>query len=164
MIYVVIVLVVGLAYYVVRNFTLLRKIWRLEKEVDGWLGQEKEKMERQAKVEAKEIIDEAKLVNEEVRAGFAKKAEEAATQMGEELEKQVVAIAGQTKLEVERDYDQVRKELERYRKEQLSQIDKEMKKRALEALSRVLGEGFDKKTHQKLVMGALNNAKRKGLL
>ncbi|MEK7498154.1 MAG: hypothetical protein AAB656_04535 [Patescibacteria group bacterium] len=55
-------------------------------------------------------------------------------------------------------------EVEAYKKSRMAKIDEEVKTRVLEISKQILGDTIDLKTHEELVIKALENAKRSGVL
>jgi len=77
---------------------------------------------------------------------------------------QIKEMAAMLKEQVRTSQEDIKAELEEYKKARMAEIDEQVKLKVLEISKQVLGDAIDLKAHEELVIKALENAKRNGIL
>lgn len=80
------------------------------------------------------------------------------------LSQEVAKVANQTSQALKEGYIKAQQEVEAYKKERLRQIDEQALKLIQEVTRKVLGKEISLEEHEKLVLKALEEAKRQGIL
>lgn len=112
---------------------------------------------KKAKRRAKTIINSAKSEADKITSKVALDIEETAIaqikEMSKRINEQTIASA-----------EAVKAELDAYKKQKMVEIDREVKEMVTEISKKLIGEAIDLRTHEELVIRALEDAKRSGLL
>jgi len=83
--------------------------------------------------------------------------------VGEQFRQDVLKITEKVREDVEQAYKNVEIDVEEYKKARLSQIDKGISELILQIARKVLAKEINKDEHEKLVMKALDDAKKSGM-
>lgn len=134
---------------------------------------------RRARQRAQKIIERAYSLSDDIKSDVQTSVKEAIGEVSDQVRVEVEGEVEDFKATLDREaavskeslksaaaasYDQVRGELEEYKKAKMAEIDTRAQKAVEDFAKSVIGEAIDLKSHQKLVVKALEDAKRQNLL
>lgn len=122
----------------------------------------------EAKIKALRIIadaysEEIQKISAEIAIEFKNEAVIELARFKKELQDKIVQVEGATEKVLMDEYQEIKKEIDRYRASKMAQIDTQSKEILTDVTRRVLGRAIDLRAHEDLVMQALEDAKRQNL-
>jgi F0F1-type ATP synthase membrane subunit b/b' len=122
----------------------------------------------EAKIKALRIIadaygDEIQKLAGDIAVEFKNEAKIELARFKKELEEQIVSLETASEKVVAEGYEEVKKEIERYRVSKIAQIDATAREVLIDASKKILGKSIDLRAHEDLVISALEDAKRQNL-
>lgn len=122
----------------------------------------------EAKTKALSIIAEAygeeiQKVAGEIALQFKNEAVLELARFKKELEEKVVTVEGAAERVLEAEYDEIKKEIERYKESKIAQINSTAREVIIDATKKVLGKSIDTRAHEELLIQSLEDAKRQNL-
>ncbi len=122
----------------------------------------------EAKIKALRIIadaygDEIKKIADDIAVEFKNEAVVELARFKKELEEKIVTVEGAAEKVLDEEYEEVRQGIEKYRQSKIAQIDKTAREVLIDMTKKVLGKSIDIRSHEELVISALEDAKRQNL-
>lgn len=122
----------------------------------------------EAKIKALRIIadaygDEIQKLAGDIAVEFKNEAKVELARFRKELEEQIVTLETASEKVIAEGYEEVKKEIERYRASKIAQIDATAREVLIDATKKILGKSIDLRAHEDLVISALEDAKRQNL-
>jgi len=122
----------------------------------------------EAKIKALSIVaqaygEEIQKIAAEIAVEFKNEALVEMTRFKKELEEKVVIVEGAAEKVLAEEYDEIKKEIERYKESKIAQINSTAKEVLTDVTTKVLGKSIDLRAHEDLVIQALEDAKRQNL-
>lgn len=121
-----------------------------------------------AKIKALRIIadaygDEVQKISKEIAVEFKNEAVVELARFKKELTEQIVTLETAAEKVLSQEYEEVKKEIERYRASKIAQIDSTAREVLIDATKKILGKSIDIRAHEDMVISALEDAKRQNL-
>lgn len=122
----------------------------------------------EAKIKALSIIasaygEEIQKISSEIAIEFKNEAVVELARFKKELEEKIVAVEGATEKVLADEYEEVKKEIERYRTSKMTQIDSLAREILTDVTRKVIGKSIDLRAHEDLIINALEDAKRQNI-
>jgi F0F1-type ATP synthase membrane subunit b/b' len=122
----------------------------------------------EAKIKALKIVadaygEEIQKIASEIAVEFKNEALLELARFKKEVEEQIVTLEGAAEKVLAAEFDEARREIEKYRLSKVTQIDAKAKEVLTDLSKKVLGKTIDLRAHEDLVIQALEDAKRQNL-
>lgn len=122
----------------------------------------------EAKIKALKIIadaygEEIQKIAGEIAVEFKNEAVIELARFKKELEERILAVEEASQKVLEDEYEEVKRDIENYRASRFATIDKNFKETLTEMTKHVLGRSIDIRSHEDLIIEALEDAKRKNI-
>lgn len=122
----------------------------------------------EAKIKALRIVadaygEEIQKIASEIAIEFKNEALLELARFKKEVEEQIVTLESAAEKVLAAEFDEARREIEKYRISKVTQIDIKAKEVLTDVTKKVLGKSIDLRAHEDLVIQALEDAKRQNL-